>query len=185
MASSTTPGRPSRRRRQATIAIVGANGITFDAPVIRHMKQSSSPWSPTREPRRSTPPASVGAALTVALRVRRGAASRRGTNERIGRRSHGRRPPMTRETEWAVFEKACEITASAVRGTINGYDGQRASFVARGLSGGPHGIEAGRRRDDGQERQGGVLASARDGSDLGSSGVRSRIETMPTTAPRP
>jgi hypothetical protein len=36
---------------------------------------------------------------------------------------------MTRETEWAVFEKACEITASAVRGTITGSDGQRASFV--------------------------------------------------------
>jgi hypothetical protein len=36
---------------------------------------------------------------------------------------------MTRDTEWAVFEKACEITASAVRGTISGADGQHASFV--------------------------------------------------------
>ena len=36
---------------------------------------------------------------------------------------------MSRETEWAVFEKACEITASAVRGTMNGTDGQQASFV--------------------------------------------------------
>jgi histone H3/H4 len=36
---------------------------------------------------------------------------------------------MTRDTEWAVFEKACEITASAVRGTISGSDGQQASFV--------------------------------------------------------
>lgn len=36
---------------------------------------------------------------------------------------------MTRETDWAVFEKACEITASAVRGTMSGNDGQRASFV--------------------------------------------------------
>jgi hypothetical protein len=37
--------------------------------------------------------------------------------------------PVSRETEWAVFEKACEITASAVRGTMNGADGQKASFV--------------------------------------------------------
>jgi hypothetical protein len=36
---------------------------------------------------------------------------------------------MTRETEWAVFEKACDITASAVRGAMNGADGQRAAFV--------------------------------------------------------
>jgi hypothetical protein len=36
---------------------------------------------------------------------------------------------MTRDTEWAVFEKACEITASAVRGTISGADGQQAAFV--------------------------------------------------------
>jgi len=36
---------------------------------------------------------------------------------------------MTRESDWAVFEKACEITASAVRGTMNGQDGQQASFV--------------------------------------------------------
>lgn len=37
---------------------------------------------------------------------------------------------MSRESDWAVFEKACEITASAVRGTMNGLDGQQASFVA-------------------------------------------------------
>jgi hypothetical protein len=37
---------------------------------------------------------------------------------------------MSRETEWAVFEKACEITASAVRGAMNGSDGQQAEFVA-------------------------------------------------------
>jgi hypothetical protein len=38
--------------------------------------------------------------------------------------------PMSRESDWAVFEKACEITASAVRGTMSGADGQQASFVA-------------------------------------------------------
>lgn len=37
---------------------------------------------------------------------------------------------MSRESDWAVFEKACEITASAVRGTMTGNDGQQASFVA-------------------------------------------------------
>ena len=36
---------------------------------------------------------------------------------------------MSRETEWAVFEKACEITASAVRGAMGGKEGQQASFV--------------------------------------------------------
>jgi hypothetical protein len=35
-----------------------------------------------------------------------------------------------RETDWHVFEKACEITASAVRGTMNGQDGQTPAFVA-------------------------------------------------------
>ena len=34
-----------------------------------------------------------------------------------------------RETDWHVFEKACEITASAVRGTMNGTEGQQAGFV--------------------------------------------------------
>jgi hypothetical protein len=29
-----------------------------------------------------------------------------------------------------VFEKACEITASAVRGTMNGHEGQKPGFVA-------------------------------------------------------
>ena len=36
---------------------------------------------------------------------------------------------MTRESDWHVFEKACEITASAVRGTMTGQNGQQASFV--------------------------------------------------------
>jgi hypothetical protein len=36
---------------------------------------------------------------------------------------------MSRETDWHVFEKACEITASAVRGTMSGQGGQEASFV--------------------------------------------------------
>jgi hypothetical protein len=36
---------------------------------------------------------------------------------------------MSRESDWAVFEKACEITASAVRGTMTGQDGQQASCV--------------------------------------------------------
>jgi hypothetical protein len=36
---------------------------------------------------------------------------------------------MSRETDWAVFEKACDITASAVRGAMSGKDGQKASFV--------------------------------------------------------
>lgn len=36
---------------------------------------------------------------------------------------------MSRETDWHVFEKACEITASAVRGTMTGQDGQKAAFV--------------------------------------------------------
>ena len=36
---------------------------------------------------------------------------------------------MTRETEWAVFEKACEITASAVRGTMEGQRRPAGGFV--------------------------------------------------------
>lgn len=36
---------------------------------------------------------------------------------------------MSRETDWQVFEKACDITASAVRGAMTGRDGQKASFV--------------------------------------------------------
>lgn len=36
---------------------------------------------------------------------------------------------MSRETDWQVFEKACDITASAVRGAMDGRDGQKASFV--------------------------------------------------------
>jgi hypothetical protein len=34
---------------------------------------------------------------------------------------------MTRETDWMVFEKAVEVTASAVRGTADG--SQPASYV--------------------------------------------------------
>jgi hypothetical protein len=34
---------------------------------------------------------------------------------------------MTRETEWTVFEKAVEVTASAVRGTAGG--SQPPSYV--------------------------------------------------------
>ncbi len=37
---------------------------------------------------------------------------------------------MSRERDWAVFEKACEITASAVRGTMGGEGGQPPSFVS-------------------------------------------------------
>ena len=36
---------------------------------------------------------------------------------------------MSRETDWYVFEKACEITASAVRGTMSGKEGQDPAFV--------------------------------------------------------
>jgi hypothetical protein len=34
---------------------------------------------------------------------------------------------MSRETDWMVFEKAVDLTASAVRGTADG--GQSASYV--------------------------------------------------------
>ena len=37
---------------------------------------------------------------------------------------------MTRETDWAVFEKAVELTASAVRGAVGGEGSQPPSFVA-------------------------------------------------------
>jgi hypothetical protein len=36
---------------------------------------------------------------------------------------------MSREQEWSVFEKACEITASAVRGTMGAPGSQPASFI--------------------------------------------------------
>jgi len=36
---------------------------------------------------------------------------------------------MSRDQEWAVFEKACEITASAVRGTMGAQGSQPASFI--------------------------------------------------------
>jgi hypothetical protein len=37
---------------------------------------------------------------------------------------------MSREMDWAVFEKAVELTASAVRGAVGGAGSQPASFVA-------------------------------------------------------
>jgi hypothetical protein len=37
---------------------------------------------------------------------------------------------MTREQEWSVFEKACEITASAVRGTMGAEGSKSAGYVA-------------------------------------------------------
>jgi hypothetical protein len=37
---------------------------------------------------------------------------------------------MSRETDWVVFEKAIEITASAVRGTMGSEGSQPASYVA-------------------------------------------------------
>jgi hypothetical protein len=36
---------------------------------------------------------------------------------------------MSREQDWAIFEKACEITASAVRGAIGSAESKPASFV--------------------------------------------------------
>ncbi|MEP6477453.1 MAG: hypothetical protein ABJC60_09290 [Actinomycetota bacterium] len=36
---------------------------------------------------------------------------------------------MSRETEWIVFEKAIEVTASAVRGTMGAAGSQPASYV--------------------------------------------------------
>ena len=36
---------------------------------------------------------------------------------------------MPRETDWAVFEKAVEVTASAVRGTMGGAGSQPAAYV--------------------------------------------------------
>jgi hypothetical protein len=49
---------------------------------------------------------------------------------------------MSRESDWAVFEKACEITASAVRGTMTGQDGQQASFVGDDLRSGQEALQA-------------------------------------------
>lgn len=37
---------------------------------------------------------------------------------------------MTGELEWLAFEKAVDITASAVRGTMSGREGQDARFAA-------------------------------------------------------
>jgi hypothetical protein len=37
---------------------------------------------------------------------------------------------MARETDWMVFEKSVELTASAVRGALGGEGSQPASFVA-------------------------------------------------------
>ena len=36
---------------------------------------------------------------------------------------------MSRESDWAIFEKAVELTASAVRGALGGQGSQPASFV--------------------------------------------------------
>ena len=36
---------------------------------------------------------------------------------------------MTRELDWVLFEKAVEITASAVRGTMGGENSQPANFA--------------------------------------------------------
>ena len=68
---------------------------------------------------------------------------------------------MTRETEWAVFEKACEITASAVRGTIEGADGQQAAFVGEVFREVHAALMQAADRDDRQEREGGVLGRLR------------------------
>ena len=37
---------------------------------------------------------------------------------------------MARELDWAVFEKAVDITAAAVRGTMGGEGSQPATFAA-------------------------------------------------------
>ena len=36
---------------------------------------------------------------------------------------------MTRELEWSLFEKAIEITASALRGAMGGENSQPASYA--------------------------------------------------------
>ena len=89
---------------------------------------------------------------------------------------------MSRESDWAVFEKACEITASAVRGTMTGTDGQDASFVADVF---PRCMRPCDRRPTRCPTR-----TRRPASDLRSTresaqplGVTSRIDTMPTTFP--
>jgi hypothetical protein len=37
---------------------------------------------------------------------------------------------MSRETDWMVFDKAVDLTASAVRGAVGGEGSQPPSFVA-------------------------------------------------------
>lgn len=37
---------------------------------------------------------------------------------------------MTRDMDWAIFEKAVEITASAVRGALGGENSQPPKFAA-------------------------------------------------------
>jgi hypothetical protein len=37
---------------------------------------------------------------------------------------------MAREVDWAVFEKAVDITASAVRGSLGGENSQPPTFAA-------------------------------------------------------
>ncbi len=36
---------------------------------------------------------------------------------------------MNREQEWMLFDKSCDITASAVRGAMGGENSQPASYV--------------------------------------------------------
>lgn len=36
---------------------------------------------------------------------------------------------MSREQDWMLFEKACEITGSAVRGAMGGENSQPASYI--------------------------------------------------------
>ena len=89
---------------------------------------------------------------------------------------------MSRESDWAVFEKACEITASAVRGTMTGQDGQQASFVADVFRSVHEALHDGRRRHAEQGLQGRLLALRRDRR-VSPVRVTSRIETMPITRP--
>jgi hypothetical protein len=36
---------------------------------------------------------------------------------------------MTREPDWMLFDKACDITASAVRGAMGGQDSKPAAYA--------------------------------------------------------
>ena len=104
-------------------SLLGATGITFDAPVIRHMNNLESVVTYEGTEEIHTP--GVRAAPSGSLMAGSGAASRSRSSVSITRR---RRDHPRRAT--GLCSKACEITASAVRGTMNGNDGQQASFVA-------------------------------------------------------